>query len=384
MNFENSTDSPMDNPQNREDVPSGETSYPYVSGAISGYIPEKPEPDPEIEKPDISHTAENETQTFQPSEPAMTPQSQHVPFPSPPGQFPVKPESQGQAFPFPAVAYQTFPLESLNAGEIIDRSLLVLKGNFKSYLNPSLLFYSPLIIFLIIWTSIAPLFVGASRSGPPDILKNPASACFIVLLLLGLCMICVFFWMLLEATITKITSDISLGLAPDSGKSMKESTRYFLKLFGTSILVTLVLFGLMSICSVAIVILFATKNIAGIILGIALSIFALLAALYFIFSFILVPQVVVLEDISGTAALARSRELFHSSWDSVAKITTIPFLLNILIQLFTSLPYIGIVLMIFLAPVPVIGKTLLYYDTRINSESFDLEWKIDQLIKESN
>ena len=142
----------------------------------------------------------------------------------------------------------------------------------------------------------------------------------------------------------------------------------------------------------------------------AVTIVGIPAAIYFGVSWLLAPQVLLLEDLGVRKAVGRSRALVSGSWWRVAGIGVLIFLLEAVIQMVFSLPQtilqgvavlsdpsgmglavatvlgvlIGTASQVIAGPIWFCGLVLLYYDLRVRREGFDLELRAREMGAEAD
>jgi hypothetical protein len=269
---------------------------------------------------------------------------------------------------------KTYLLEPVTLGEIIDRSILLLKDNAKDFFIITTVVYFPILI-ISIFGFIA--FTVGGAAGDQKIIS-----CLFAIIALPISILSFISWLLLAGGASKLTSERYNGNPFSYKETFSFILQNLLSLTGTFLLMGFYLLCLYGLAIAIISVSALTGNTFIIIPGVLAGLVVMLVAAYVGFSYTLVPQIVVIENKVGQQALNRSRELFHSSWDSVVKTTSLPFLSQMLVNVFTSFPYIGFLFWLVAGPLPTITLTILYYDIRINREAYDLEWRIDRLIQE--
>jgi MFS family permease len=270
--------------------------------------------------------------------------------------------------------HKTYLLEPVTLGEIIDRALALLKDNFKDYFIMTAIIYAPTFVFSIFFFIVFTF---------GTLMQDSLAFTFIFLIIvIPMALFSVLAWYFLLCSTAKLTAERYNG----NQYGFKESFVYvyhnLLKLAWTLFLLFFYVLGLMALGIIVLSLFFAIGSGIMIALGILIGMAVFIAAAYLGLSFTLAPQVVMIEGKSGQEALNRSRMLFHSSWDSITKTASIPFFTQMLTTILAGVPYVGFILWLFVGPVPAISLTVLYYDIRINRESYDLEHRIDVMIAE--
>ena len=120
--------------------------------------------------------------------------------------------------------------------------------------------------------------------------------------------------------------------------------------------------------------------------------------IYFGVAWSLLSQVVMLENVGGIRASARSRELIRGYWWKTLGLLVVTWLL---VTILTAIPagvvgaivgsgagssgtgllitgIVGLILGVLTRPIPIAAMTLLFYDLKIRKEAFDLEAMVQQ------
>ncbi len=247
----------------------------------------------------------------------------------------------------------------MSISDILDRTFRLYRDRFVTFLLIALTVYIPfaLVASLLLWSmGINPNgFVETSPAGDPQInaLALLAAACGFLVLVVVLIPLC-------SAALTENISAAYLGHNLSAGESYQRALPRLAGLIGSQLLAGLVILAG-----------FCMLFVPGIIFSLWFSVLA---------------PVVIIEGLSGTAALGRSRELMRGN---IGKAFVLMFLTgliaNIVVRLLgvaiSLIPWPHPVLSLFLQtvsvaivlPIQTAPLTLLYYDLRIRKEAFDLE-----------
>jgi hypothetical protein len=269
---------------------------------------------------------------------------------------------------------KTYLLEPVTLGEIIDRALVLLKDNLKDYFIMTTIIYSPLLVLGVLF-----FIVFSMTTIVKD--KNVFAVVFLFITV-PLALFSIFAWFLLMSGVTKLTSERYNGNTCSFKEAFIHVYHNLLKLAWTFFLIGFYILGMITLGIVIMSLFFVMSTTIMIILGVLIGIIIFALSIYLTLSFTLVPQIVMIEGKSGQKALARSRELFHSSKDSLTKTATLPFFTQMFANILSGVPYVGFLLWLVVGPIPSIALTVLYYDIRINRESYDLEHRIDLMTSE--
>ena len=194
-----------------------------------------------------------------------------------------------------------------------------------------------------------------------------------------------------EAATTRAVSDRYLDRDASLGSSYGAAIRRLIPLIVQGLILfagAVVLFGA---AILLLVLLAAVAGAAGAVLGFAVFIAAVVAALYFYARTLLAPPAIVLEGLSGWRGIRRSWLLSQGHGWRLVGIRILIALITGIITFFltTILTVAGLGLdpngqfiltqvaaglsAVMLNPIAYIAVTLLYYDTRIRKEAFDIE-----------
>jgi hypothetical protein len=255
-------------------------------------------------------------------------------------------------------------LRARSVTEIVDAAFQLYKRDALEYVFVTAVAYAPLVL--------AQLFVlrGFTVVGVPQF--RAMSSATIILGLLG-----IFAYALMSGALSRFSSDVYLERPTGLGMAIRVVIPTVPRLIGATILFGLVLM----LGFIPIVVGAAITSIALTVLGFFLSIFWMF---YAIARFFAVFQLIVLEDRGVVAAFARSGVLSQGRKGHI--LLTLFLVIVIFIVLSISVTMIsqllgsmaGTVVLQSLYTViayPLIGITqmILYYDTRIRAEGFDIE-----------
>jgi len=256
--------------------------------------------------------------------------------------------------------------EPMDYGEIIDRTLEIYKEHFRDFALVSLILFGP-VVFL---AGILVLLLSFLSGGKGSSVIQAVLSVFVIFSSI----ISIFF----------VAANINITYKAFQGKriSYLDALRQTIGKIGALLLTTLVAIVLIGAAvSFAFGMFFFTTRFLGgsipeIILGVIMIAIGIYVVLYTIFSFVLAPCVVMIEDMRGLQALKRSHQLFRSSRNTIGKVILIPYLMNILTQILaviaSFIPFVGIIVMALLFPLQIIAISLVYFDVRIRYEGLDL------------
>ncbi len=234
---------------------------------------------------------------------------------------------------------------------------------------------------------------GSGQTLTPDqlqTLENALGGIALVVLVLGLLSLFVVL-PLAEAATTRAVSDRYL----DRDTSLGASYRAAIRRLGALIVQSLILLGGTVVLIAALVLLAFLFGVLGGGLGVLLALLvALGAAALGIFAYVrtsLAAPAIVLEGLSGWAGLVRSWALTRGLGWRLLGIRLLILLITVIVSgvLTTLLSLAGAsldaqgqfvvdevasaIISVFVGPITYIAVTLLYYDTRIRKEGFDIE-----------
>jgi len=221
-------------------------------------------------------------------------------------------------------------------------------------------------------------------------LEGPITRVFVATAIVGLLSIFVAL-PLAEAATTRAVSDRYLDRETSVGDSYRAALRRLRPLIAQS-LILLASFILFVAAGVLLVLLFGLAVGAG---GVAIGVLADVALLVFaVFVYVrtsLAPPAIVLEGLSGWQGLVRSWNLVRGVGRRIFGIRLLVLLITAIISgvlgallglagtgldvngRFLVLQVISAFVSVFISPITYITVTLLYYDTRIRKEGFDIE-----------
>jgi len=274
-----------------------------------------------------------------------------------------------------------YRLEPLNIGEIVDQTIEIFRSNFKKYLLMTAIIYSPFIALNLISMVLFVSFLG----NPGTYSKTFSNLMQLFIFLAGLISsIC---WLILLGATAKLTSEYYLGRSMSYKEAIQYSFGKFFKLLGTGFLVFLVITGVGVGVGILVAVLGALASMVPVVFILVALVVGAVGFYYIIilnFGLSLSLYTVILELKTGGDALKRSWKLFNSSKDARNKIIMVPAVLSFMLILVYMLPQmiapqLGNIFSVFFAPLIVIAKTLVYFDIRIRTEGYDLEYRADRL-----
>jgi hypothetical protein len=255
-------------------------------------------------------------------------------------------------------------LRARSVTEIVDAAFQLYKRDAVEYLLMTAIAYGPWLVARIV------LLRSVTFSTPQAIaLGGPLP---FVLLVLG-----VFSYALMSAVLSRFSSDVYLAQPTGFGQVLRYVLPRLPRLIGAAILLPVI----MGLGFIPIGILVAMTSLWMAPLG---FIIAIVWIGYAAARFFAVFQLIVLEDRGVIAAFARSSQLSINRKGHILLTLCLAFLIFIMLSFAVSmvaqfLPGIAIGLALqslyMVVAYPFIGLTqmILYYDTRIRSEGFDIE-----------
>ena len=196
---------------------------------------------------------------------------------------------------------------------------------------------------------------------------------------------------LAEAATTRAVSDRYLDRPASLGSSYAAAARRL----GALIVQSLILFGgavmVTALAFAALLGLTAASGSVGAIVGISVTLALVVGAIVVFVRTMLAPPAIILEGLSGWRGLARSWNLTRGvSWRLFGIRLLLAIITSIIGGLLTALLTIvgsgldangqlivnsvaSAIVAVFIGPITYIAVTLLYYDTRIRKEAFDIE-----------
>ena len=255
-------------------------------------------------------------------------------------------------------------LRARSVTEIVDAAFQLYRRDALEYVLVTAIAYAPLVVAQLL------LMRGLLLSGPE--MLNASGAATVVLGVVGL-----FAYALMSAALSRFSSDIYLDRPTELGSVVRAVLRLFPRLIGATVLYLLVLM----LGFIPVFVGVGISSIPLIFIGMLLSI---VWVFYALARFFAVYQTIVLEDRGIVAAFSRSSVLSQNRKGHILLTILLVIVIfgmlalavNIVASLFGSIA--GIVVMQAMYTVvsyPLIGITqmILYYDTRIRAEGFDIE-----------
>ena len=275
------------------------------------------------------------------------------------------------------MATPIFDLQPMSIGDILDRTIRLYRRGFLHNLAIVAIPYLLLIP--------AGVLLGSTLafSGDPRMFFRPGIIG--VFAILGIAYVWLTFVSM--GALARSISERYLGEPPTIGGSYSAVLRRTFSLVWAYFLASLVWGGLGILLAVAIPF---TMFVSPVLTGVSVVVVVIVLLIFFI-RFLLITQIIVIEDVRGIAALQRSSSLMRGNfWRAILILifsTVVAFVLSFVLdfpggllgrlvggsagtvisQVFSQLSTI------LVTPVFAIAITLLYYDSRIRHEAFDLE-----------
>jgi hypothetical protein len=287
----------------------------------------------------------------------------------------------------------TFDLQPMSTGDILDRTIRLYRRHF---LHTLAIVSLPYILIVPIWALIGSGFWGR---GGPAFWRNPA----VVAGLVFFGMVYLWLYFVSMGALARSVSERFLGGTPTLWAAYAPVLRRSLSLIWAYFLTTLAGGVVLGAGGAAFGVALFTAQLhttAGYVIAAVLSIGAIVAVVIstriFCRSF-LVTQVIVIEDVRGWAAFKRSWTLMRACLRKAGMIFLFSIVVALVISFLFNFPA-GMVMalkpswsvmilgrllesigQILSAPILMIAFTLLYYDSRIRQEAFDLEMMAQNL-----
>jgi hypothetical protein len=282
----------------------------------------------------------------------------------------------------------TFDLQPMSTGDILDRTIRLYRRHF---LHTLAIVSLPYILIIPIWAVLGGTAWGQARPAP---WQNPALVAVLVPSILA------YLWLYFVSmgALARSVSERFLGGTPTIWTAYSPVLRRSLSLIWAYILAGLA-GGLVLTAGVVIFALSlflaqqsptTTRYVIAAVLGIG-GIAIMVLGILIIIRSILVTQVIVIEDARGWSAFTRSLRLMRGSVIKAVVMILFGVVVAVVISFLFNFPA-GMVMalrpgwstmilrslldsigQILTAPILMIAFTLLYYDTRIRQEAFDLE-----------
>lgn len=254
-------------------------------------------------------------------------------------------------------------LRPMGIGDILDATFRLYKTSFVPFLVIALIAYLPYALYT--------LGVGLAYQ-PPDSSLNPftqvtetdmeaeGADAYFLLDGLGSLVFMVVVWPLVQAALIYVISGVILGEQLSAGEAFRRARGRIIPLFGTQFLAGIV-----------------------VVLGLLLLV---VPGIIFALWFMLIAPVVVLERISGSRGMSRSKELMRENLGKGFALSAIVSLLGWCVGFgagfvlaILPLPHpaffdVGLLLVqAVVLPIQTAPMILLYYDLRVRKEGFDLQ-----------
>jgi len=239
---------------------------------------------------------------------------------------------------------------------ILDATFQLYRDRFATFVTIALVVYVPIAVVSAIAmpAPVAPFGIG----GPPAQI-SPASAGLMLIGSLGIIVCAIVFLPLCMAAMAHNISAAYLG----ENLSATDSYRRAFPRLGP---------------------LIVTNILVGLIVGFGFILCVVPGVIFLSWYFVAVP-VVILEGLSATAAMARSKELVSGNLGKVVLIAVLVLILGFSISLILQVVFAFVpgpgwlklffqnLLPAFILPIQLAPQVLLYYDMRIRKEAFDLQ-----------
>ena len=252
-----------------------------------------------------------------------------------------------------------------SATEIVDAAFQLYRRDALEYILVTAVTYSPLLAAQL-------MLFGGKNGGDPRFTFDTLGTLWFVLFIIG-----GLGFALMTAVVSRFSSDVYLGRSPDLGAIIREMVPKVLPLIGASFILALV----MMLGAIPLIVGVVTANIGTGAIGLLL---ACAWIVYALTRFFAVFQVIVLENRSVIAAFSRSSALSRGRKGHIFLTLFLVFLLFIVLAVAvatvggivgnqTTLAVLQMIYTIVAYPLIGIAQMLLYYDTRIRAEGFDIE-----------
>jgi len=306
------------------------------------------------------------------------------------------------------MAYVTI-LEPMSTGDVIDRAVRLYRRNFAPLVTiasvPSILGF---LVSMLFWFGLAEL-EGAER-------VKPAAIFFFLLGTIGY-PIWLFVLLMTIAGLSRVVGDQVMLEEPITFRKCASAVRHrFKDIFLMGLLSLVAIVAIYMLVSIIIFLLFmAVAVIGGVIaaaglppavIGVLVGLVAIVAvaAALFLTLVILVritflPQIVMLEGLSAGSALTRAVSLGKGNWHRLGAIVLFGYFVSFSLQAALLLPIMALLYMsglvsseffsgqswnaiygacsqiasLLVLPIWIISLTLLYFDSRVRKEAYDLE-----------
>ena len=247
-----------------------------------------------------------------------------------------------------------YEIRELGISAILDQSIKLIQDNFK-------LLFGIVLVLLVPYCLVHGFVSLAFLPAPPQNRTDEAVAAYYRAILAALPVLLPMF-LILTYVIIPITNSalihaiarVYLNQPTSVGQSFQLAVRRFLPMLGTVFVFVLALIGGLLLC--------------------------LVPAIFVALSFALATQVVILEGLSGFAALKRSKELMNGNRIKLLILGVIVFLINVAVIIaaaFIPQPQVQTILMAFVQGVTTLFSSaagvIFYFSARCKHENFDLK-----------
>lgn len=292
-------------------------------------------------------------------------------------------------------------LQPLGIGDILDRTFHLYKEHFFNCVGitglASLLAFSFKIAFLS--------FILPWLTDPAELLSNPTLLLFGGIGLLALLAFTIWISFLSMGALARSVSERYLGRGISVLEAYRQVAKRTLSLLWACFLASLIIAGVFALGSLLSIVAAGVTGFAGAwpnpsklaVAGLLVLLPTLIFVTILIFRYLLVTQVVILEDVRGVKALRRSWHLMKGYfWKAnlVLLLSMVLFGIGYLLLYYPTLIFLprptpgtigplratyvtqnalSQLIQMLVSPFSMIALTLLYYDSRIRKEGFDQE-----------
>lgn len=308
------------------------------------------------------------------------------------------------------MAYVTI-LEPMSTGDVIDRAVRLYRRNFAPLVTiasmPSLLGF---VVSMLFWFGLAEL-ENPGRSG-----FNPAALLFFMLGALGY-PVWLFVLLMTIAGLSRVVGDQIMLEEPITFRKCVSAVRHrFKDVFVMALLSLAAIVAIYMIVSIIIFVLFLIVGVVGGVIaaaglppaaiGVLVGLVAIVAIAAVIFSTLVIlvrvtflPQIVMLEGYPAGTALTRAITLGKGNWHRLGAIVLFGYFVSLSLQAALLLPIMALLYLsglvsseffagqswnaiygacsqiasLLVLPIWIISLTLLYFDSRVRKEAYDLE-----------
>ncbi len=280
------------------------------------------------------------------------------------------------------------PLRPLSIGQILDGAFTIYRRHFVPLVGVVAVLYGPIALALAAVT--AWMEVGIGEESEP-LAAVAAGGLFLLIFFIALVA-----YTAAEGALMRAVSDLFLQGQASVSSACRAAIRKIFALLGGAVLKWLVIGGSFAGATVLVVVLvLAVNEAAGELASAGVAVIGalgagILVAIVFAMLFAVAP-VIMLEEAGPGRALSRSSQLARGRWTRILVVTGVATVIGIVLAFgaafltaaFVSDPIamqlIQQVVTIVFAPYFSICIILLYYDSRIRSEGFDLQMLAEQL-----